>query len=318
MQEFTVNEFISLKLKNSETKIYVNGEYFYHCKYLIISIPVDRLDEWEGYETMDQIIKATGRSEGQRKATHLTPQEAFWGHCSNIQAWADNGYDYRLLDTKLSIPIIMDIMKGLVKGKDKEKFKRFFIEVVKSLDDYIINSRINEATYGKFDFLDKIIFRIRDKYFTDEEITGSVALKLIYDKFLPRKLREREQQRISRWERKLWKRTPVVESDLRYYVWDKGFYNKAEAEAYSKKENLQYRRFLRWIRSEDHDVRNTVSVSDEIDYLPYLYAKGKFTNAGSISLYNLKDEKLIIRDEKGNYWLYDEYCDRGYDYDYRY
>lgn len=317
MQEFNVNEFISLKLDGGSTQIIVNGKDFIHCKYLIITIPTDRIDKWEGYDSMDEIIKATGRGEGDRKAAKLTPQEAFWGHCSNLQAWTENGYDYRLLDTKLSIPIIMKIMKRLVKTKDKEKFRKFFIEVVKSLDDYIINSVQNEATYQKFNFLNKILFRIRDKYFTDEEITGSIALKTIYDKFLPRKLKERTHQQMSRWERKIWERTPVVELEHRYYVGDKEFHYKESAEAHSKKENLEYRRFLRAIRSTSDFVRNKTVVSDEIDYLPYLYAKGKFINAGHISLLNLKNDKLIIRDEKGNYWLDDEYWDRGYDYGYR-
>ena len=160
-----MNEFISLKLSSSSTWIYVNDELFSACKYLLISIPVDSMEDWDHYDSMDEIIAATTRTrnkirdEVEPKAERLTPEQAFHGHCSNLQAWAENGYDYRLLDTKLSIPIIIGIMKGLLKDREKEKFRRFFHKVINSIDDYVINSLQNAYTHGKFKFFNKILFK---------------------------------------------------------------------------------------------------------------------------------------------------------------
>lgn len=271
LQDFVVNEFISLKLDGRITEIYVNDERFNQCKYLLISIPISEIEEWDYYDSMDEIIKATKKGVGERHAKGLTPEEAFWGHCSNLQAWVDSGYNYRVLDTRLSIPIILLILKGLLKKKDKKGFSKFFLEVVNSLDDYVINSRQNVYTYGKFNFLSKIVLRTKDRYFTDEEITGSIILKYVYDKFFEANIKRKKRQKYLYHEAKLWGAG--------------GF-------------NLLYRRLLRRIRNHEE---STV-VSDEIGYLPYLYAKGEFTKCGSISIYYANGERLIIRDENGKYW----------------
>ncbi len=301
MQEFIVNEFISLKLAGrEETDIYVNGKHFDQCKYLLISIPVKETEDFDGYDSMDDIIKATADTEGDRTAKKLTPEEAFWGHCSNIQTWVENHYDYRILDTKLSIPIIIEIMKGLSKPKDKGRFKSFFVEVVKTLDDYIINSLNNQYTYDKFTFLKGIVCRTNKRYFSDAEISGSIILTQIYDRFIEGYLREREARR--------------------EYNRKKGQFNRWEAKIWGTgKENLAHRRLLRVIRNFNAELKTTqeaLITSDPIDYLPYLYAKGRFKQAGTISLCYLRDGTLIIRDEKGNYWTDVSIHDRGMDYGY--
>jgi len=296
-----VNEFISLRLygNSTETEIYINDNQFTQCKYLLISIPVKEVEDFDGYDTMDEIIKATGETEGDRTAKDLTPEEAFQGHCSNIQAWVENHYDYRILDTRLSIPIILEIMKGLLKPVNKERFRKFFMEVVQTLDDYIINSLNNEATWDRYKFLKKVVCRTNNKYFSDEEISGSILLKLIHDRFIDVYLKEREKQR--------------------EYNRKKGKFNRWEAKLWGTgKENLKYRKFLRMIRNacELPILRANLIVSNELDYLPYLYAKGQFVQAGNISLCYLKNGMLVIRDEKGNYWKDTQKHDRSMDYGY--
>ncbi len=41
LQEFKVNDFITLKLEGNNTVIYVDGKEFNHCKYLLLKIPID-------------------------------------------------------------------------------------------------------------------------------------------------------------------------------------------------------------------------------------------------------------------------------------
>ena len=308
MQTFIANEFISLKLENGKTEIYINDKPFNQCKFLLITLPVDELDEFEGYDSMDEVIKAinsnsidkileeTSKRDGRTEPrAYPTNEEEFIGHCSNIQAWVENNYNYRILDSKLSIPIIMEILKGLTKPEEREKFKRFFMDVVESLDDYLINSLENEATYDKFKYLKGIICRTKNKYFSDEEISGSILLSSIHKRYLEQYLaeklaaKERYQKvgKFNRWEAKLWGTGTV---------------------------NLTHRRFLRAIRSDDEWVRNRMIVSDGIGYLPYLYSTGKFQQVGNISLYNLEEGVLIIRDENGHYWINQEYHDREKDY----
>ncbi|MHA1680024.1 MAG: hypothetical protein ACTSUE_03385 [Promethearchaeota archaeon] len=42
----------------------------------------------------------------------LTPDEEFQGHCSNIEAWYENGYNLNLLDSRLAIPVLDSLYKA--------------------------------------------------------------------------------------------------------------------------------------------------------------------------------------------------------------
>ncbi len=305
-----MNEFISLKLENGETNIYVNGKRTYMCKYLLISIPYYEVDQFDHYATMDEIIKASGGETG-AKATKLDPIEEFHGHCSNIQAWVENGYDTKILDTRLSIPIIKRILVHLSecysnlpehKAFYKAEFRRFFFDVVESLDDYLKSRLENEYTFGHFEFLYKILFRTKDIFFEKSEIAGSYVLKKVYQRFQARKNREIMIRKRSYWERKLWKREPVVKRDGHFFVGDKEFYYEFKAEKYSKRKNLEYRRYLRSFRDAvDEASRYYITKSDRRDYLPYLYSMGKFTDEKNISFLQI-DKDTFIRDSNGHYW----------------
>ena len=312
MQEFIVNEYLKLQLEGTQTNIYVNDKRFLKCKYLMISIPHDEVGEWDHYKTMDEIIKASGKEED-KKATTLAPEEEFKGHCSNIQAWVENGYDTAILDTRLSIPIIKEILVGLLENHNKEKayvypkdywkqkFKRFFSDVVESLNDYFERSRKNVYTFGKFKFLHNVVFREKDIFFEPQEIAGSLLLREFYNRFIEKVRIDNIRRKRNYWERKLWKKEPVVEKDSRYYVGWRFFYYKKDAELYSKRKNMAYRKFLRNIRSSDQLNRKITSVSDKRDYLPYLYSMGKFTNEKNISFMKI-DGEIYIRDSNGWYW----------------
>ncbi len=41
MKEFKVNEYITLKLEGIKTNIYVKGQLFNQCKFLLLNIPIE-------------------------------------------------------------------------------------------------------------------------------------------------------------------------------------------------------------------------------------------------------------------------------------
>jgi len=53
MKEFRVNEYITLKLLDNKTEIYVNNQLFRQCKFLLINIPIEQLDAYEAYEKIE-------------------------------------------------------------------------------------------------------------------------------------------------------------------------------------------------------------------------------------------------------------------------
>ncbi|MFX1326929.1 MAG: leucine-rich repeat domain-containing protein [Promethearchaeota archaeon] len=108
-REFKINEFLKLKLEGEKTIIYVKGRRFQQCMYLLLNIPVDRIEDYDEIDSIDKAAETLDRSmEGNhhRPFGRISPEEEFQGHCSNIQAWAENGYDTRILHRNLAFPLL--------------------------------------------------------------------------------------------------------------------------------------------------------------------------------------------------------------------
>ncbi len=104
--EFKVNNYITLKLEKSKTVIYVNKEKFLQCKYLLIEIPKESLNEYDNIDSIDDVSEKLDHSLEKSQYRNLTPEIEFWGHCSNLQTWAENNYDTTLLHSNLAFPLL--------------------------------------------------------------------------------------------------------------------------------------------------------------------------------------------------------------------
>ena len=121
MKNFRINEYITLKLeeeiideeegiKETRTNIYVNGERFRQCSFLLIEIPIEKMTSLKDIDSIDE---AEGRLNTSLEENNnnpfeykIPPETEFWGHCSNIQAWVENNYNTRLLHRYLAFPLL--------------------------------------------------------------------------------------------------------------------------------------------------------------------------------------------------------------------
>lgn len=53
-KEFEINKYLKLKLEGGRTNIYVKGRKFQQCMYLLLNIPVDRIEEYDEIESIDR------------------------------------------------------------------------------------------------------------------------------------------------------------------------------------------------------------------------------------------------------------------------
>jgi hypothetical protein len=121
--EFKINDFMSLKLENNRTIIYVNNRPFRQCMYLLLNISVDKIKEYDEIRSIDEAASKLNRKM-ERNHNLIPPETEFWGHCSNIQAWADNNYDTRILHRNLAFPLLKalaDAGDPLAKSRFKEE-----------------------------------------------------------------------------------------------------------------------------------------------------------------------------------------------------
>ena len=105
--EFKVNEYITLKLENNETIIYVAGKRFQQCKFLLLNVPVNKISSFDAINSIDEAAeKLNGTLETKMRVIDIPTEVEFWGHSSNIQAWAENSYNTKLLHRNLAFPLL--------------------------------------------------------------------------------------------------------------------------------------------------------------------------------------------------------------------
>lgn len=117
--EFQVNSLLTLKLESdSKTIIYIAGERFRHCKYLLINIPVDKVSHFDELELIDEAAEkekldhSLEPREGKVYKYTIPPKVEFWGHCSNLQVWYENGYNTKLLHANIAFPLLRQLARA--------------------------------------------------------------------------------------------------------------------------------------------------------------------------------------------------------------
>jgi len=123
--EKEINQYITIKLVNRRTYIYVNGRRFIQCIRLILNIPkrdvplydeIDSIDEaaklYSTHVFQNRMVRGPMAAPVPNQRHDITPEQEFWGHCSNIQAWIEHDYDTRILMSNISFPLLRELAKA--------------------------------------------------------------------------------------------------------------------------------------------------------------------------------------------------------------
>ncbi len=113
-REFVINPYLAVRLEGCETVIYVGGRRFQQCKALVFDLPRREMQDPTTPTSIDEVTALYRQPPLPSRSTKIPPEVEFWGHCSNLQAWADNDYDTRLLHSNLAFPLL----KALVDAGD--------------------------------------------------------------------------------------------------------------------------------------------------------------------------------------------------------
>ncbi len=68
MKEFKINEYLTLKLDNGKTAIYIAGNVFRKCKYLLINLEKDHMKDYDEMESIDEAIEFYSKEHESHKA----------------------------------------------------------------------------------------------------------------------------------------------------------------------------------------------------------------------------------------------------------
>lgn len=155
MLNFKVNNFITLKLENNETIIYVNGIRFNQCKFLMLNVSYDRITDLNDTESIDEVASKLDKSL-EKKEMKIPPEVEFWGHCSNLQVWAENNYNTRLLHSNIAFPLL----KKLTEVRDPIAKKVFKEEIAKRYESGYLS-------VIRYLLLEKYLLHLPDEYLLD-------------------------------------------------------------------------------------------------------------------------------------------------------
>jgi len=177
MKEYTISDFLTLKLEDGKTNIYIKGKKFLQCKRLMINILKQDNPTYDEIDSIDEAADTFKLSlwrntivEGpMAKLSHvqnetITPEQEFWGHCSNLKAWYENDYDTRLLHSNLAFPLL----RALVEAGDKSARKILKTEILERLESGHPNVFRSVLSAGLL------------KYFTEEERKQLLQLNFSY------------------------------------------------------------------------------------------------------------------------------------------
>ena len=146
-------------MEEGRTNIYIDGEIFDHCKFLFLDIPVEKINHFDEIGSIDEAAEQLGSSVKHR-VIDIPPEAKFWGHCSNLQAWAENNYDTRLLRSNLAFPLL----KKLTEVGDplaKNVFKEEIAKRLESGNENIRNFLFNEG-YTKYLSYEELLSSLLD------------------------------------------------------------------------------------------------------------------------------------------------------------
>ena len=147
MRIFKVNKFIILKLEGEKTIIYISGKRYDQCKALVLNIPIKKMARLDEIESIDEAVDTLKRASKETvySQIQIPPETEFWGHCSNLQVWAEHNYNTRLLHSNLAF----DLLRALSKAGDfrakriyKEEIAKRFTEGYESVNEFLVNSRL--------------------------------------------------------------------------------------------------------------------------------------------------------------------------------
>lgn len=138
MKEFQVNNYITLKLEDGKTNIYVGGELFEQCRFLLLNIPINEISSFDEINSVDEAaanLSKKGEKRyfpwGENKISEIiSPEIEFWAHSSNLQVWSEYDYDTRLIHSNLAFPLL----KKLTEVGDLSAKKVFKEEIAKRLE----------------------------------------------------------------------------------------------------------------------------------------------------------------------------------------
>jgi hypothetical protein len=108
---FVVNEHLDIAwdAMSERVRVLVDGKPLLHCSFLVVTVSAT---DGEVSSIDDLAARWEARKlEGRSVRDIMSVEEEVQAHASNIQAWAEHGYDTRILHSNIAFPLLKALAK---------------------------------------------------------------------------------------------------------------------------------------------------------------------------------------------------------------
>lgn len=110
---FKINELVDLRLVGNRTYLFVNNKPLIICTFLLINIPKNKVQDYDEIKSIDEAAEILDKSLETTPPYlfKITPEEEFKAHCSNIQAFFENGLNTNILHSNIAFPLLKELVR---------------------------------------------------------------------------------------------------------------------------------------------------------------------------------------------------------------
>ncbi len=183
MNLFKINDYLTLKLEENKTQIYVGGKKFRQCIFILLNIPINEITLSEKIKSIDEAAEKldfTLERSNQLK-TAIDSETEFWAHCSNLQAWYDYNCDTRLLHRNLAFPLLEALTKigdPIAKIRFKEEIARRLGSGNEKVTEFLINEGFDRYLNHEEQIIATLNTKESDLIFDLEEFTDNIFIQV--------------------------------------------------------------------------------------------------------------------------------------------
>lgn len=147
-------------MERGHIAVLVGGEPYRHCRFLAIHIPTEAAREYDVIDSIDEAMELAAKASGGyqsleqrslREEARLSDKERFWGHYSNLSAWAEHDYDLRLIHSNLGI----GLAKRLVEAGERRALPALKRGIMENLRKGRLATLLMHIDKGTFDMLNE-------------------------------------------------------------------------------------------------------------------------------------------------------------------
>lgn len=136
----------------------------------MLDIPIEKMITFDEIKSIDEAALALDNTlENSPDNYHIPSEIEFWGHCSNLQVWAENNYNTNLLHSNLAFPLLRRLTEAgdmVARKSFKEEIARRFSSNFGSVRIFLLNEGYLE--YLKTEEIKSLIDEDEMKHLIDE------------------------------------------------------------------------------------------------------------------------------------------------------